>query len=111
MACGHTRKFTLLGLGVDVIVAPMLPLIDGIDTTRSFLKRCRFDAVKCKQGVEALRQYRSDWDDKHGVLRLRTVHDFSSHGADAMRYLATTRLSQVTDDWGEELDYPPSGRH
>lgn len=111
LTTGHTRKHTLQGLGVDVVVAPQLPLIDGIDTTRSFLKRCRFDAVKCSQGIEALRQYRSDWDDKHGVLRLRPVHDFSSHGADAMRYLAITRLSTLTDGWGGELEYAATGRH
>ena len=111
LATGHTRKHTLQGLGVDVIVAPKLPLIDGIDSTRSFLKRVSFDAVKCKQGIEALRQYRSDWDDKHGVLRLRPLHDFSSHGADAMRYLAITRLSTITDEWGDDLEYAASGRH
>ena len=111
LATGFTRKHTLQQLGIDVIVAPKLPLIDSIDKTRSFLRNTRYDAVKCRAGLEALRQYRSDWDDKNGVLRLRPVHDFSSHGADSMRYLATVNLSTLTDGWSGDLEYADSGRH
>ena len=42
----------------------------------------------CSILVEALRQYRKDYDEKNKVYKNRPLHDWSSHGADAFRYLA-----------------------
>jgi hypothetical protein len=105
LSTGQTRKQTLHQLGVDVIVAPQLPVIDGIDTVRSKLRNCVFDRDKCRDGIEALRQYRADYNDKKGVLSLQPVHDWASHGADAMRYCMTTDISTVAGTWGVDIDY------
>jgi len=104
LSTGMTRRETLQRLGVDVIVAPNVPVNDGIEAARSLIHRIKFDRIKCNSGIEALRQYRSDWQDKKGVLSLKPLHDWSSHGADAMRYLAVTGLGQLEDDWSQ-LDY------
>jgi hypothetical protein len=72
--------------------------------------RCSFDRDKCKDGIEALRQYRSDWQDKKGVLALRPLHDWTSHAADAMRYAAITGLSALTGGWGGDIDYKEMDR-
>ena len=113
MSTGKTRKRTLENLGIEVVVAPKCQdLIGDIDITRSFLKNVKFDKVKCKDGIEALRQYRSEWIEKRNVLQLRPLHDWCSHGADAMRYLACTPLSSLDQShWGTELVYASSGRH
>ena len=105
LGSGKTRLETLRGLGCDVIVAPNLPVIDGINMVRNLLPRCEFDSVACKDGIEALRQYRSDWDDKKGVLRLVPLHDWTSHPSDAMRYLAVTGLDALQGEWSNALDY------
>ena len=105
LSTGHTRLHTLQQLGVDVVVSPNIPVIDGIDTARSLIRRCYFDAVACKDGVEALRQYRSDWKDKRGVLSLAPLHDWSSHGADSFRYLSITPLGSILGQWSGEIDY------
>jgi phage terminase large subunit len=110
LSTGQTRLHTLQQLGVDVIVAPNLPVIDGIDTTRALIPRCRFDSEGCREGIEALRQYRSDWQDKKGVLSLRPLHDWTSHAADAMRYLAVTGLAALGDTWSNDLDYSQMDR-
>jgi len=39
-------------------------------------------------GIEALRQYRQEWNEKARVFRDNPEHDWASHGADAFRYLA-----------------------
>jgi hypothetical protein len=104
LSTGMTRLQTLYNLGVDAIVAPNTTIIDGIDQVRGFLNRCVFDREKCKDGIEALRQYRSDWEDKRGVLRLRPLHDWCSHAADSMRYLAVTGTDALSDMWGK-IDY------
>jgi hypothetical protein len=105
LSTGQTRKQTLQQLGCDVVNAPQVGLIDGIEATRTFLERCSFDKVNCKDGIEALRQYRSDWQDKKGVLQLRPLHDWTSHAADAMRYAAITGLNTLSDGWGGEINY------
>jgi hypothetical protein len=110
LSTGMTRKQTLQQLGCDVINAPNVGLMDGIEVTRSFLMRCSFDRDKCKDGIEALRQYRSDWQDKKGVLALRPLHDWTSHAADAMRYAAITGLSALTGGWGGDIDYKEMDR-
>jgi hypothetical protein len=38
--------------------------------------------------IEALRQYRKDWDEKLKTFRDKPKHDWTSHAADALRYAA-----------------------
>ena len=70
-------------------IVPKLGIADGIQLARAILPRCVFDK-KCEQGVIALEHYRKDWNDKLGCYRDSPLHDWSSHGADAFRYLAVT---------------------
>jgi len=107
LSTGKTRKHTLEALGIEVVVAPKAAdVITDIETTRLFLERCRFDVSACKDGIETLRHYRSEWSQKNNVLQLRPLHDWSSHGADAFRYLATTDLSRLTHSgWDEDIVY------
>jgi phage terminase large subunit len=59
--------------------------MDGIDAARVRFNRMWFDAEKCAKGIDCLRMYRSEFDTKNQVLRMRPLHDKSSHGADAFR--------------------------
>jgi hypothetical protein len=70
-------------------LAPRLRIEDGIQAVRAMLPKCWFDADKCSKAVEALKLYRSDYDNKHGVMRPRPIHDWTSHCADAFRAAAT----------------------
>jgi phage terminase large subunit len=47
------------------------------------LKRCRFDAVKCSDGIEALRAYHYKYDEEQKIFSSDPDHDWSSHAADA----------------------------
>ena len=75
-------------LGVRFRVVANLRIEDGIEAVRSVLPRCYIDEDKCSHLVEALRQYRKDYDEKHLTFKDRPLHDWTSHPADAMRYLA-----------------------
>lgn len=89
LGTGRSRLETLRSLGIgQVRVIAAQSVDDGINAVRQVLGRCWFDAEKCAAGIKALRAYRSEWDDKRRVLRPRPLHDWASHGADAMRYLA-----------------------
>jgi phage terminase large subunit len=83
-------------LGINATVCPNLPIADGIQAVRMLLPTCWFDKVKCKEGIEALRMYRRDWDDKRQEFRPNPLHDWTSHYADAMRYFAVGHQERAT---------------
>ncbi len=89
LGTGKSRLETLENLGVhNIEIAPRLSVDDGIQASRSMLNRCWFDAEKCERGIEALLQYRREFDEKLKSWRGRPLHDWTSHGADSFRYLA-----------------------
>ena len=88
LGTGKTRQSILAGLGIRTRIAPKVSVDDGIGAARMMIPRCWFDAEKCGRGIEALRQYRAEYDAKLDALRLRPRHDWTSHAADAFRYLA-----------------------
>ena len=85
---GRTRVETLISLGRKPVIAPEQKIMDGINAVRVSFPRIRIDAVKCKFGLEALRQYRTEYDEKAKVFRNNPKHDWTSHYADAFRYMA-----------------------
>lgn len=69
-------------VGVDKIhVNEQTNLQDDIQATRAILLRCWFDATRCKQGLEALRQYQRTWDAERKVFLPNPLHNWASHGA------------------------------
>ena len=58
------------------------------------LPTCWFDRVKCKTGIEALRMYRREYDDKRQEFRVNPLHDWTSHPVSAMEYWAATLESK-----------------
>jgi phage terminase large subunit len=88
LGTGKSRKEVLEGLGVKVTVCPNIPVADGIQAVRMLLPTCWFDKSKAKEGIEALRMYRRDYDEKRQEFRVAPLHDWTSHYADAFRYFA-----------------------
>ena len=69
-------------------IVPNLSLQDGIQASRMALARTWFDAMKCSEGIECLRQYQREYDEDKKVFRDKPRHDWTSHGADAFRMLS-----------------------
>lgn len=83
-----TREETARSLGLTVRILQRQNVDDGINAARMMLPRCWFDADRCARGIEAMRQYRREWDDKRQAFNPKPLHDWTSHAADAFRYLA-----------------------
>lgn len=99
-----SRKETLESLGVrPVRVAPRQNVEEGINAVRNLLPRCVFDEKKCARGIEALRNYQREWDDKLKTFRKTPRHDWASHGADAFRYLAISLSPRAKP---QPINYP-----
>lgn len=88
LGTGKSRVEMLEGLGFRSRIAPRLSVEDGIEAVRRLIPRMWIDADKCALGLSALRDYREKIDPKRRVS-MGPLHDWTSHGADALRYLAT----------------------
>lgn len=78
------RKFTP---GERILrLVPNLSIQSGIDATRKVLKDCWFNP-RCDKGLDALKYYHREWNEEMKVFAEKPAHDWSSHYADAFRYL------------------------
>jgi hypothetical protein len=96
LGTGKSRKEVLAGLGIKATVCPNIPIADGIQAVRMLLPTCWFDKDKCKAGIEALRMYRREYDEKRQEFKPHPLHDWTSHYADALRYFAVGRKNRPT---------------
>lgn len=110
LGTGKTRVETLATLGLRVRVVGLNAVDDGINAVRNLMPRSWFDAQKCSAGLEALKNYRREWDERLDVFRPRPLHDWSSHAADAARTMAmglrpdkTARNLPATAEGGYEV--------
>lgn len=82
---GNSRKQFLEGRGLNCTIVPRHNVDDGINAVRVKFNRFWFDREGCGKGLDCLRMYRAEFDDKHQILRPRPLHDWASHGADSFR--------------------------
>jgi phage terminase large subunit len=105
---GKSRLETLRNLKPDYnfVVLGRTPVDDGINAVRLMLPTTRFDAEKCRAGLESLRQYRREYDENKRTFKPTPLHDWSSHDADAFRYLAVG----LEPEAAAPIDYPRYSR-
>jgi hypothetical protein len=89
LGSGKSRLETAFSLGIRFKVIPRMKVADGINAARMLLPKCYFDRDRCTEGLDMLRQYRQEYDERKKTFRDHPRHDFTSHAADAFRYLAT----------------------
>lgn len=102
LGSGRARIDTAADLGIRFEIAPNLSVDDGIHAVRMALPRCWFDADKCRAGLDALRQYRKDWDERLKVFRSKPLHNWASHPSDSFRY-GCISLEKAGGDWSKPL--------
>jgi hypothetical protein len=102
LGTGKSRQEMLEQAGLEITVVKKLPVADGIMAVRRLLPRCWFDK-NVKQGLDALRNYRRNYDEKRNVFFDSPLHDWCSHAADAFRYLAVG-LDETDANWGQPLN-------
>jgi hypothetical protein len=88
MGTGLSRLEKARELGISFELAPNISIIDGIEAVRTTLPKVWIDQTRCKDLIEALENYRKEFDEKRKVYHDRPLHNHYSHWADAMRYLA-----------------------
>ncbi len=101
LGTGKSRKEVLQEAGLNITVCPRLSVADGIQAVRRLLPRCWFH-TRTRNGINALRNYRREYDEKRQVFYDKPMHDWSSHYSDAMRYLAIG-LDESDSSWQSKL--------
>jgi hypothetical protein len=116
LSSGRSRLEVALSLGIKFAVTPRLhtdvgdEVEEGIHALRILFPRLWFDGKRCKAGLEALTHYRRDYNQRLNEFKATPVHDWASHGADALRGLAVRhqipreaaakRRAEQPKDWG-----------
>ena len=84
LSTGKSRYETLSSLlDEPIVIAPMMPVEDGINAVRTTLPMTWIDKMKCAKMILALRNYHKN--PRTG----KPVHNWASHGSDANRTGAT----------------------
>ncbi len=105
LGSGCTRKEILEDLDISVTVVPKHLIADGIESVKALLSsKIIINKNKCERLIRALGAYHREWDDKHKVYSNKPRHDWASHLADSLRYLAMG-LSKVQNDGTVGDDY------
>lgn len=90
----------------DIQIVPKLSVLDWINSVRAVLPYCWFDREKTERWWKCLKNYHKELDEKRQAFKW-PEHDWSSHWADAFRYLAvvnelydgTSQKWKIIDSW------------
>jgi len=106
LGTGKSRMEMLEEAGLEVKISPRMGLDDGIQAVRRLLPRCWFNVPQVQNGLNCLRNYRRDYDEKRKIFFERPLHDWSSHGSDSFRYLALG-LDEGHSTWSKPINQTP----
>jgi pterin-4a-carbinolamine dehydratase len=97
LGTGKTRLETAKALGWTFQIVPEIGVDNGISAGRLMFPRLWVDETKCQQFLDAIGQYRQEWDEKHGMFRDTPLHNWASHPADMYRYAAVVEDQMTTE--------------
>ena len=89
LSTGKTRKATAakMGIAFRTVQRPRVKS-EGHDAVRRIFPRLWLDENRAEHGVNCISSYQYEWDEKKGVFKSNPLHDWASHGADALQTLA-----------------------
>jgi hypothetical protein len=87
LTSGKSRYEYALSKGVRFQIVPNISVQDGIQAVRANFKQLFFHEENCKQGIDCIMEYRKKYSEEHHCYSDTPLHNWASHGADALRYL------------------------
>jgi len=110
MGSGRSRRETARKLGIEFqVVKKVAYKEEAIEAARNIFALCWFDAKRCARGIDALENFKKEYDDKRKVFLNQPVHDWAMHGADAFMTLACSHRFKSYRT-GNVLHYPAGRR-
>jgi phage terminase large subunit len=69
-----------------VDITPGSSISDRVQAARKIVQRCEFNATNCEKGLEGLRAWSYEYDDKAKIFSSQPLHDWASHDGDGFSY-------------------------
>lgn len=98
---GKNDKETLAELGIyNTEIVPKANVQPGIQAVRRIFPRLWIDNSNDRMEgfIDRITQYRKEYDEERKIFRSIPEHDWCSHAADALRYLAAGFIEPIIDD-------------
>lgn len=106
---GKTDEELLNEEGVKpTVIIPRNDVQVGIQQVRRIFPRLIINS-KLEGFIDAISQYRKEYDEDKKVFKDHPLHDWSSHYADALRYLASGYIEKKTDTSAKAIATTISG--
>lgn len=108
LGTGQTLIQTAEKMGLILEQIPMIGIDDGIQKVRLMFPRLYINEPLCEQPLNAWLNYHKEWDEQKLMFSKDAVHDWSSHYADTLRYLAVVEQELKNTD---RVVYTPTNRY
>ncbi len=82
-----TRYEMARQLGIDFTLVPQAEILDGIEAVWANFSKFWIDETKCRSLIDALENYRREWNEVRQQYDPKPVKSWSNHYADALRYM------------------------
>lgn len=97
LATGISIMEQMKDLGMPVAISPKMSIMDGIQAVRALLlSNIKIHKTNCKDGIEALDNYKREYNEETKEFGSKPLHDWSSHFSDAFRYFALSIRAAMT---------------
>mgnify|MGYP001819728892 FL=1 len=103
---GRSTVEQFIDAGFPCKVVPKLAVQHGIDAARMIMPNCTFNQSTCYAGIEALRAYRRQYNERTNQYANTPLHDWASNGSDAYRMFALVTETEVKAKQDEIADVP-----
>lgn len=104
-----SRIATARAEGIKLKPTKPLETIERIYATKPVIRRCEFDQERCEDVIEALRQYRAEYDEVRRVYETTPVADWCQEFAGSVEAYATSHNPRRSD-WSKPIVYPGDKR-
>lgn len=88
ISTGKTRLEYAKDLGLSFSIMALSKVDDGIQAGKFMFNRLWIDEENCAPWLDAISQYKREWDEKRGMFKEIPYHNWTSHAADVHRYAA-----------------------
>ena len=84
----RSRQAIARDMGINFLRVPNVSIEDGIQAVKSIFRQVWFHKENCRNGIDALKEYRREYDEIDKVYNEKPYHNWCSDFADSFRYFA-----------------------
>lgn len=93
----NTAQEVFIRSGFRVRMVQRTSILDRVNAARVLARSCKFSTVNCAAGLQALRDWTYEWDDKTKIYSRTPLHNAASHSSDAFSYFAQMVYNEVRE--------------